>query len=692
MFRLNEVLGFNEQLYRVLAVFPEEVVWFPLEDSSAFPTYMKKAELVSAITDTLLTRVEDPYAYIAFETPEKTSTAYTKREKNFSLISPIIADEAVFDRKVRAKRIKRVIDETGTTKRNLYKLLKRYWARGQAPNALLPDYKNSGAAGKKRDNVGKKLGRPRDFTPGTGAIIDQDVERLFRQAIEKNYLTKKQETFRFTYRKFKTVFKNLYNDIPEEEIPSFWQMRHFYRREYQQHESIEKRTPNIHFNKDIRPLHSTANTQVLGPGSRFEIDATIGDIYLVSNRDRSAIVGRPTIFLVIDVFSRMIAGVYIGLENPSYATAMQALINAMTSKVEFCQHYGINIEAEDWPAEGLPDALLADKGELWGHQIESLEKSFNVRVENAPAYRGDAKGIVERYFRTIQANFSSAPGAVTDTIVKKRGGNDYRFDATLNLKEFTEVILRSIIYHNRDHTLEKYDRCEDMPADLELIPNSLWNWGLQNRTGKLRQASITSLTVALLPRETATISNLGIKLFGLYYTSQELVKRGWLHRTKDINRPTSFEAAYDPRSLDVIYIFPEEENSQFWACDLAPRSREFSGCTFWDVKLITNQQKQTLAKCKLTSDEKKRELEEDINRIIKGAEKAAKDKDSHPDVERIKNIKWNRDQAKRQERKISVAKHGKTRHEEPAKVVPFKKEQDYRLPDLVDELFDEDDF
>ena len=94
----------------------------------------------------------------------------------------------------------------------------------------------------------------------------------------------------------------------------------------------------------------------------------------------------------------------------------------------------------------------------------------------------------------------------------------------------------------------------------------------------------------------------------------------------------------------------------------------------------------------MTSDEKKRELEEDINRIIKGAEKAAKDKDSHPDVERIKNIKWNRDQAKRQERKISVAKHGKTRHEEPAKVVPFKKEQDYRLPDLVDELFDEDDF
>nr|WP_237733572.1 transposase family protein [Vibrio fluvialis] len=160
----------------------------------------------------------------------------------------------------------------------------------------------------------------------------------------------------------------------------------------------------------------------LGPGSRFEIDATIADIYVVSDVNRSWIVGRPVVYIVIDVFSRLIVGCYIGFENPSYVAAMQALQVAMTDKVELCRQYGIEIESQDWPAIGFPDAILADRGELLGYQIESLEKSFSVRIENTPPFRGDAKGIVERNFKTLQADFTPfAPGVVTGTIVKKRG-------------------------------------------------------------------------------------------------------------------------------------------------------------------------------------------------------------------------------------------------------------------------------
>jgi hypothetical protein len=46
-----------------------------------------------------------------------------------------------------------------------------------------------------------------------------------------------------------------------------------------------------------------------------------------------------------------------------------------------------------------------------------------VRIENAPARRGDAKGIVEQAFRTKQAYFKhEGQGIVEDTIVKKKGG------------------------------------------------------------------------------------------------------------------------------------------------------------------------------------------------------------------------------------------------------------------------------
>ncbi len=49
------------------------------------------------------------------------------------------------------------------------------------------------------------------------------------------------------------------------------------------------------------------------------------------------------IYLVADVFSRMVVGFYIGFENASYVTAMQALQVAMTDKVELCKQYGYEI-------------------------------------------------------------------------------------------------------------------------------------------------------------------------------------------------------------------------------------------------------------------------------------------------------------------------------------------------------------
>ena len=149
-------------------------------------------------------------------------------------------------------------------------------------------------------------------------------------------LTKNKHSLGYAYRKFYTMYHSLFPDVPDTEIPSIWQFKHFYEREFPKVTQLTARSNPILYNKDIRALHSTVNTQVLGPGSRYEIDATIADIYLVSDSDRACIVGRPTIYFVVDVFSRIVVGFYIGFENASYVTAMQALQVAMTDKVELC--------------------------------------------------------------------------------------------------------------------------------------------------------------------------------------------------------------------------------------------------------------------------------------------------------------------------------------------------------------------
>ena len=146
------------------------------------------------------------------------------------------------------------------------------------------------------------------------------------------------------------------------------------------------------YDKDFRGLIGTSNAEVMGPGDRYQIDATIADVYLVSRFDRNRIIGRPVIYVVIDVFSRMIVGLYVGLEGPSWVTAMMALANTAADKVEYCKKFGIDIEPEDWPCHFLPGVLLGDRGEIESAKIDALINNFNVAVENAAAYRADWKG------------------------------------------------------------------------------------------------------------------------------------------------------------------------------------------------------------------------------------------------------------------------------------------------------------
>ncbi len=419
MFRINDVYKLQDKSFRILKMTPYHIIWIDIDSSSANPFLSEKNELIQSIEANEAELIEDPFANIALMKVIEGSIQQQKRDTGMELIRPLITHDQFFDPSIRFDLVKRILEQQKSTHQTIYRLARRYWQRGQIPNALIPSYQNSGAKGSKRIAKDKKLGRPRKSMPGIGALIDVNIERLFRININKYMLTKDKHSLGYAYRKFYTMYHSLFPDVPDSELPSIWQFKHFYEREFPKVAQLTARSNPILYNKDIRALHSTVNTQVLGPGSRYEIDATIADIYLVSDSDRACIVGRPTIYFVVDVFSRMVVGFYIGFENASYVTAMQALQVAMTNKVELCKQYGYEITSEEWPCIGLPDAILADRGELLGHQIEALEHSFSIRIENTAPYRGDLKPIVERYFRTAQAKFKPFAQGVVQPFKEK---------------------------------------------------------------------------------------------------------------------------------------------------------------------------------------------------------------------------------------------------------------------------------
>lgn len=146
------------------------------------------------------------------------------------------------------------------------------------------------------------------------------------------------------------------------------------------------------------------------------------------------VVGRPILYVLIDVFSSIIAGFALTLENASWNAATLAYVNMLQNKVDFCKSQDIIITEDQWPVHHKPHSVFADRFETLSINSDSLIRNFGIVVANAPPYRPEYKSSVEREFRLINhITLKDQPGFVPKNI--KRGDPDYRVEAALNLEE-----------------------------------------------------------------------------------------------------------------------------------------------------------------------------------------------------------------------------------------------------------------
>lgn len=124
------------------------------------------------------------------------------------------------------------------------------------------------------------------------------------------------------------------------------------------------------------------------------------------------------------------------------------------------------------------------------------------------------------------------------------------------------------------------------------------------------------LSIALLPRQKATLSDLGLKVFGVYYQCKEITERGWLHRKSSVNRPKSFQVGYELSDASKVYVFYEYDSLNYWEATLSDRSREFEGCSWWEVWKVQAIQKNTTTKQAIKSSLALAELEKKILKFL----------------------------------------------------------------------------
>src|SRR5438067_1720702 len=115
-------------------------------------------------------------------------------------------------------------------------------------------------------------------------------------------------------------------------------------------------------------------------------------------------------------------------------------------------------------------------------------------------------------------------------------------------------MILSALDHNRETYLEDYPLSADMIADgVESYPINLWNWGLENRTGCLREKDIDTVRLNLLPEDDATVTQQGILFNHLHYTSEMVLKDQWCERAGE-QGSWKIHVAHDPRKRARIYL------------------------------------------------------------------------------------------------------------------------------------------
>lgn len=299
------------------------------------------------------------------------------------------------------------------------------------------------------------------------------------------------------------------------------------------------------------------------PLGSVQIDHTQADIILVDDQYRQPI-GRPWISLAIDVYSRMIIGYYLALEEPSELSVAMCVSHAVLPKDEWLALHEIDAE---WPVWGFPETIHVDNGpDFRAGDFQKACERYGVNLEYRPAKVPRYGGHIERLIGSIMDRVHDLPGT-TFSSVGEREDYDAEKEATFTLADFERWLVTLILkdYHENIH------------SSLGMAPRKQWEVGIFGNAEVagvgMPPRPVDRLTIQLdfLPAFRRTIQTFGVTIDNLTYYDEGL--RPWF-QTKDPERPhkkQKFVFRRDPRDISVIWFF-DPKLEQYFRIPVANRT------------------------------------------------------------------------------------------------------------------------
>jgi putative transposase len=323
------------------------------------------------------------------------------------------------------------------------------------------------------------------------------------------------------------------------------------------------------------------------PGADFplavaQIDHTPMDVVVVDEEHRQPI-QRPSLTVVIDVYSRMVLGFAIYLEKPSAFAAGLAIVHAVLPKEDWLA--GVGVQAQ-WPCWGKMRKIHCDNAkEFRGTVIGRACQDHNITVEHRPPREPRYGGHIERGFGTWLTRARRLKGT-TFSNVEQKGDYDSEGRAIMTRAELEKwfTIYVAKVYANTFH------------SGIKTTPLAKYQEGIlgtDERPGiglPDRVAEPTAFMLDFMPFEERTIQEYGVVIDHIFFWDDAL--RPWIHARdpEDSKRPRKFTFRIIPRDMREVY-FRDPATNTYLAIPYRDRTRP--PVSRWEIQAAEKRLRET---------------------------------------------------------------------------------------------------
>lgn len=492
----------------------------------------------------------------------------------------------------------------------VYAVLHQYLALGSQPNAFIDRYDVPVISKKDDGKVRNKSGPPisqaavhsgREAHAGIGPIHLQIIREVCTPLLKHSnlyiqycydkylaHLIEKHALVRYDELGI-TRFSHLSNSLCISERA----FGYHFGKIFPQVELVKVRRGSSDYKNNVEARPGNASDAVLYAGQLYEVDSTPLDFYVyVDEKYENFAVVKPTLYIIVDVLSRLVVSVNISMSAENTAAIQDLFYYAFTDKVQFCAEKGVCIDADQWPKAPVPTQTMRDNsGPFRADNTSRFFSQLPVTFDGfARSHSGPDKPHVERRIELVHKILTDKVG---QRIRKKEPIESVKpqHRAQISFEQLMQLTIESVLQLNNETYLESHSDREAALKGIRLTALEAFkrSTGMMSQLARPRYLSEEELRLKLLPTATALMSNESINFKGVRYTSADPVVLAMMTDcSPQINGPKIDEVQYSSHSVNLIWLRRLDKSTglQLYPLTLSTKDRRFSNLSEWEVDVV----------------------------------------------------------------------------------------------------------